>query len=137
MKSLILGTVSCVVTFSGCMTLHRTSIGDIASGGRKFEIEITDIGINLESTSKAIGRATKKSKQVGQVQNMIGLFQWGPRTGNPVYNIGTWSKLGEKILEQCPSGNVHSLVSNREFRNFHYGSMEGVRVTGYCMGGVK
>ncbi|NBW80786.1 hypothetical protein EBR21_03440 [bacterium] len=78
-----------------------------------------------------------KSKEADQIKSIIGLFQWGPRTGNPIYNISAWSQLGQKILEQCPSGQVHSLVSNREFRNFHFGSTEGVRVTGYCMGEVK
>lgn len=130
--------LTCIATMSpGCMTLHRTSIGDVARGGRKFEIQITDVGINLERTSKAIGEMADKSKEAEQIKSIMGLFQWGPKTGNPVYNISAWSGLAEKILENCPSGRVHSLVSNREYREFYYGSAEGVRVTGYCLGENK
>lgn len=137
MKAISAGLMICLSSLSGCITLHNTSIGDISKGGKKFFVEITDIGINVERTSKLIGEMTKKEQDADNVKNIIGLFQWGPRTGNPVYNISAWSKLGEKILEQCPSGQVHSLVSNREFRDFYYGSAEGVRVSGYCMGETK
>ncbi len=128
---------ACVFLSSGCITLHNTAIGDIARGGQKFEVSITDIGVNVERTTKAIGEMAGKSEDLESLNKIIGLFQWGPRTGNPVYNIGAWSQLQQKILEKCPSGEVHSLVSNREFRDFYYGSAEGVRVTGYCLGAVK
>lgn len=130
----VLGVGFGALVLSGCMTLHRTSIGDISSGGSRFVIEITDIGINMENTSKAVGRVSGKKDEAETVKNIIGLFQWGPRTGNPVYNIGLWNGLAAKILEKCPKGEIHSLVSNREFRNFYYGSAEGVRITGYCLG---
>ena len=128
---------TCVSAFSGCAHLHRAQVGQIDNRNAlvdvPFEILMAESGVSTEEIG-ALARATRTNagKDVGNVAAIIGLFQMGPRTGNPVYNERYAEKLVYEIYRKCPSGRVSNLVSIREMRKYPVISGEIVKVTGVC-----
>lgn len=124
-----------VVLLSSCAVLHHISVGDVKdlSRGSKFEITISELGVNAE----AIGRAmdTEKNRAGSEAAKVLGLFQWGPRTGEVVYRKSAFSGLLSALTEKCPRGKVTGLMSVREMRSYHFVSTEVVKITGYCISG--
>lgn len=122
---------------SGCAVLHKVQVGQIdARDDQKlipFEIMMSETGVNVEEIG-AIARAaqTKGGDGAGNVAAIIGLFQMGPRTGNPVYSERYAEKLIYALHEKCPTGRITGLMSIRETRKYPVISGEIVKVTGYC-----
>ena len=121
---------------ASCAVLHHVAVGDVheLSRGKKFEIYISEMGIN----AKAIGAALDGNdgrRSGSKAAEYIGYFQWGPRTGNVVYKKDAFEGLLTALTEKCPQGRVTGLMSVREMRNYHFVSGEIVKVTGYCVGG--
>lgn len=122
---------------SGCAHLHHVQVGQIDNRNAlidvPFEVLMSETGVSTEEIG-AIARATRTGagKDAGNVAAIIGLFQMGPRTGNPVYNERYAEKLVYEIYRKCPSGRVSNLVSIREMRKYPVISGEIVKVTGVC-----
>jgi hypothetical protein len=104
MKSTFL-YLSILVLLSSCAQLHHVQIGEIVS--------------HPNYTQQPFG--------------LIGLFQMGPQTGNPVYSKDYARNLMQLIYEKCPSGKVTGLTSVRESRKYPVISGEIVKVTGFCL----
>ena len=127
-----------VITSSSCAVLHHAQVGQIdnrnSSQAVPFEILLSETGVSVEEAGK-IARATNSSmgRDAGNVAAIIGLFQMGPRTGNPIYSPRFAEKLIYQIHERCPSGRVTGLVSIREMRKYPVVSGEIVKVTGFCL----
>ncbi len=126
----------------GCAQLHHAQIGDIYSPPgfvrKPFDIKVSETGVNMEeigAAGKALANngAKNAGNAVAGVAAIIGLFQMGPRTGNPVYVRDYAKKLMLAIYEKCPSGDVTGLTSVRETRKYPVVSGEIVKVTGYCL----
>lgn len=137
MAKLKLLALACLLP--GCAQLHHVQVGDIHNAPgyvkKPFDIKISETGVNLEEAG-AISKQVLKDKAGDNAQaiaGLIGLFQMGPRTGNPVYNKNYAANLVQVIYEKCPSGNVTGLVSIRETRKYPVVSGEIVKVTGYCL----
>ena len=129
----------CVFFITGCAQLHHVQVGEIVSHPRyvqkPFEINLSETGVNLQEVSD-IAKATSSGQGSEDVQNamaIIGLFQMGPRTGNPVFVKDYAKNLIQLIYEKCPSGKVTGLMSIRETRKYPVISGEIVKVTGYCL----
>ena len=79
--------------FSGCTVLYSVQLGEIngtakQSGAEYFEIIVSEVGVNLDeaaSVAKSIA-STAGKKEIEEAKNIMGMFQMGPRTGNPVYS---------------------------------------------------
>lgn len=130
--------VMCLL-ISGCAQLHHVQIGDIDNSPgyvrKPFDIKISETGINIQE-AKGIAKALldKKGGEAAEnIAGVIGLFQMGPRTGNPVYVKDYAKGLAQVIYEKCPSGRVTGLSSIRETRKYPVVSGEIVKVTGYCL----
>ncbi|MDP6330920.1 MAG: hypothetical protein QGF55_08685, partial [SAR324 cluster bacterium] len=96
-----------------------------------FEIKVSETGFNLEEAGEieaALG--SDSGKEVG---DLLGMFQMGPRTGNPVYNERFAEDLLFLIKQKCPNGRVSGLTSVREQRRYPVISGEIVKVTGHCL----
>ena len=121
---------------NSCVILHRVQIGEIDNRSkwnkRKFEVIVTELGVNVKSIGKISKRITKK-RRGEKLANIISLFQMGPRTGHPVYNQAYARSIYNKINRKCPSGRVTGLESVRETRSYEVVSGEGIRITGYCL----
>lgn len=124
---------------SGCAALHHAQFGDIENAPgyvkKPFDIKISETGINLQeiaATSKVL-LSKKAGERAGEAAAIVGLFQMGPSTGNPVYVKDYAKNLIQVIYEKCPSGRVTGLTSVRETRKYPIVSGEIVKVTGYCL----
>lgn len=123
---------------SGCAVLHHAQVGQIDNRGTEvmipFEIKMSETGVSVEDAGR-IARSARSDggERLGQLADIIGLFQIGPRTGNPVYDEHYAEKLIYQIHEKCPSGRVTGLMSIREMRKYPVISGEIVKVTGYCL----
>ena len=128
---------ACATALSGCAILHHAQVGQIDNRNAlvdvPFVILMSESGVSTEEIG-ALARATRTGagKDVGNVAAIIGLFQMGPRTGNPVYNERYADQLVYEIYRKCPSGRVSNLVSIREMRKYPVISGEIVKVTGVC-----
>lgn len=126
------------ILLSGCAILHRVQVGQIDNrqgpAAVPFEILLSESGVSTQEIA-AIARATKSraGNDVAGVAGVIGLFQIGPRTGNPVYNDRFAHSLIYKIHEKCPTGRVTGLTSIREMRKYPTVSGEIVKLSGYCL----
>lgn len=123
---------------SGCAILHHAQVGMVdnraGTTAVPFEIMVSETGVSLEQAGK-IAKATnsRAGDNAKAVSDIIGLFQIGPRTGNPVYNEHYAEKLIDEIHAKCPSGKITGLMSIREMREYPVISGEIVKITGYCL----
>jgi len=127
---------------SGCAVLHHVQVGQIDNrqpeGLVPFEIMMSETGVNLEEAGN-IAKSTNSygGDNVKAVTDIVGMFQIGPRTGNPIYNPQYAEKLIYQIYQKCPSGKVTNLMSIREMRKYPVISGEIVKVTGFCRKPIK
>ncbi len=137
MQKIILSLLS--LLFFSCAQLHHVQIGEIVSHPdyvqKPFDIKISETGINI-GEAKDISKIfmnKDQQKDADKVAGIIGLFQMGPRTGNPVYVKDYAKNLLQVLYEKCPSGKITGLMSVRETRKYPVVSGEIVKVTGYCL----
>jgi hypothetical protein len=63
----------------------------------------------------------------------VALFQFGPKTGNPVFDETFADVVAQRILQECPTAHVTGLLSMRESASYYAVSGEYVTVRGYCI----
>jgi hypothetical protein len=129
-------TALTLLFLSGCTVLHHAQLGEIDNrdiwNKRKFEIKVSETGVNLKNAGQAIRQLTG-SKGAQEGAEYLSWIQMGPKTGNPIYNEGYARKIYEQVRAACPSGKVTGLESVRENRDYQVISGEIVKVTGYCL----
>lgn len=121
--------------------MHHTQVGEIKSHPNfeaiPFEVLVSETGFNLQEAGK-IGAAVMSDKNAGDnlktVTAIIGLFQMGPRTGEPIWSTDTYAdKAYLGLYEKCPSGQITGLTSIREMNKYPVVSGEIVKITGFCL----
>ncbi len=121
--------------------MHHTQVGEIKSHSDfesiPFEVLVSETGFNLQEAGK-IGAAVLHDKKAGDnleaLTAIIGLFQMGPRTGEPVWSSDTYAdKVFVGLYEKCPSGQITGLTSIREMNKYPVVSGEIVKITGFCL----
>jgi len=120
---------------AGCATLHRAQLDEIdAQHGRlrPFEIHVAETGVNTKAVGQAASFAMRSSRP-SQIASLVALFQFGPKTGNPVFDDTFADVVAQRILQECPSARVTGLLSLRESANYYAVSGEYVTVRGYCI----
>ena len=139
MKNNILKIFSASILLVSCAQLHHVQVGEIVSHPdyvlRPFDVKVSETGVNIQEIADVSKAFTNSDRHQGadDIAQMIGYFQMGPKTGNPVYNREYARNLGRMIYEKCPSGKVTGLTSIRETRKYPVISGEIVKVTGYCL----
>ncbi len=127
--------------FQSCAYVHHTQVGDVVSNENlvpvPFEILVSQTGFNLQEAGQ-IGRAVISDRNAGEnlagISALIGLFQMGPRTGNPVWTGDTYAdKIYYGLYEKCPSGQITGLNSTRETSRYPVVSGEIVKIRGICL----
>jgi hypothetical protein len=122
-------------SFLGCVSMHRTQLDEIdAQRGRlqPFEIHVAETGIDTKAIG-ALASAAMRSPKPSQVANIVALFQFGPKTGDVVFDDAYADIVAEKILERCPTARVTGLMSLRESTKYYAVSGEYVTVRGFCI----
>lgn len=131
-----------LVAVSGCAQLHGVQLGDIDSSRgalRPFEVKVSETGIAQEEAAgiaAGVARAAGSNEAaggIGAVSGLIALFNFGPRTGNPVFSDTYADGVWDLVAASCPSGRVTGLVAIREQRKYPVVSGEIVKIQGYCI----
>lgn len=140
MRFLIIFAVGSIL--SGCAVLHHAQIGEIDATRKaeRFEVVVSETGVNLDEAAgilKSATRSKQAQKDISQVQNIIGMFQMGPRTGNMVFDDSYADAITSAVVSQCPGGKITGLVSIRETNKYPVVSGEIVKITGYCIKSQK
>lgn len=135
----LLCPVALILCATGCAVLHHVQIGDIDNlkglQRRPFEIKVSETGVNIKevgNVAKAISRSKKRNKDIDDALGFIGLFQMGPRTGQPVFDDSYAKNILIDLYRECPSGKITNLTSIREMRKYPVISGEIVKITGTC-----
>lgn len=134
----ILLSIALTSVLSGCAALHHAQVGDIDARDRKaaskIDVKLSETGINLREANEIVRRLgnARWAKQSDDATAIMGLFQLGPRTGNPVYSPEYARPIFELLYGKCPSGKVSNLMIVRETRKYPVVSGEIVKVSGDC-----
>jgi hypothetical protein len=124
---------------SSCAIMHHTQLGevdsDIVLNGRKFEVLVSEAGVSFKEAAdigQALTKHQKTSDDIANLQEILSLFQMGPRTGNHVFSDSYADQLFKMLKRECPSGKVSGLTSVRETAKYPVVSGEIVKIIGYC-----
>ncbi len=118
--------------------VHHVQYGDIDTRGRDqstpIDIKVSELGVSTREAGFIARTALKGDarKAASFIQLIIELSQMGPRTGNPVLDDTYADGIEALLRQQCPSGNVTSLMLVREMRRYPVISGEIVHLTGRC-----
>jgi hypothetical protein len=119
----------------GCVSLHHAQLDEIdGQRGRlvPFEIHVSETGVNTRAVG-AVASVAAQSSKPSQLANLVALFQFGPKTGDVVYDDKFADMVAGEILVRCPSARVTGLMSVRESTKYYAMSGEYVTVRGYCI----
>lgn len=123
----------------GCSQLHHVHIGDIdQSQGTltPFTIKVNELGFDLAKTVEIgaeVAKSSSTSEDLELVAFILAISNFGPKTGNPVYNDAYADKVLAEVIKVCPSKKLTGLTSVREATNVGPVSGEVVRINGYCI----
>jgi hypothetical protein len=123
------------ITLSGCTSLHRAQLDeiDLQHGYlRPFAIHVSETGVDVRAIG-ALASAATHSERPSRIAALVSLFEFGPKTGEVVFNDTFADHVADAILAQCPSARVTGLMSVRESTNYYAVSGEYVTVRGFCI----
>lgn len=130
--------IALALSSGGCAVLHHAQIGDIDARSRKakskVDVKISETGINIREANEILRRLgnARWAKQSDDLAGIVGLFQLGPKTGNPVYTSDYARPVFELLYAKCASGQISNLAIIRETRKYPVVSGEIIKVTGDC-----
>lgn len=123
----------------GCAVVHKVQIAEIdqtfKSKSRPIEVLISEVGISTEelgATARMISTNKQSQQKIKELQNIISLFQWGPRTGNITYVRDYADSALTSLVNQCPSGKITNILSVREMTKYPVVSGEIIKVKALC-----
>ena len=125
---------------TGCAALHRTQLSDIEPRkGHHISVKVSETTVDLReiaSLAKMTGKAFNNKGLAGAGRGLdtyTELFQFGPRTGTPVYNELYARCVPEMLREKCPKGHLANIMSVREAREYPVVKGEIVRIEADCI----
>ena len=119
----------------GCASLHHAQLDEIdAQSGhlRPFEIHVSETGVNTKAVG-TVASVALRSSTPSKLADVVALFQFGPKTGDVVFDDKFADSVAQQILNECPSARVTGLVSMRESTKYYAVSGEYVTVRGFCI----
>lgn len=125
---------------SGCAILFKVQLSDIESRGKgePISIIVSETAIDFQQAGKileSVGRAAKHKKMQdagGSFDAITSMFQFGPRTGVPVFSDIYASQVGVQLVEKCKGGHLANIISIREARSYPVVSGQIVRIDATC-----
>jgi hypothetical protein len=123
----------------GCSQLHHVHVGEIdQSQGAltPFTIKVNELGFDAAQAAQIgadVAKSTSASDDLELVAFILAISNFGPKTGNPVYNDTYADQVLAEVIKVCPSKKITGLTSIREATNVGPVSGEVVRINGYCI----
>ena len=141
LKYLVIMTAA--LLFSSCAVLHKVQLSDIEhipKNAKPVSIKISENTVNLEELGElariagSLGGARRAGQAADDALSAYStLFQFGPRTGTPVFNEFYATDMAERLVKACPNGRLTNIVSVRETRSYPVVKGEIIRVDAYCI----
>jgi hypothetical protein len=131
----VLALIALAPFAGGCATLHHAQLDEIdAQNGhlRPFEIHVSETGVNTKAVG-TVASVALRSSTPSKLADIVALFQFGPKTGDVVFDDKFADSVAQQILNECPSARVTGLVSMRESTKYYAVSGEYVTVRGFCI----
>lgn len=129
------------VILHGCAVLHRAQLGDVdgRSGkkGSPISIKVSETTVDFGEAARIahnLGGSKSGASALGDVASTYeSYFQYGPRTGTPVFNELYARSVPNELAEKCPGGRITDMISIRETRAYPVVKGEIVRVDAVCI----
>ncbi len=135
------GLFLCLMQTS-CAALFKVQLSDVdarTANARPISVKVSETTVDLREAAglaKDIGKFSG-AKNLGKAGNALDtyvtLFQWGPRTGAPVYNEFYARAITESLADLCKTGYLSNITSVREARQYPIVKGEIVRVDASCI----
>ena len=128
-----------LLMLGGCSQLHHVHIGEIdQSQGTltPFTLKVNELGFDAAKAAKIgadVAKSASTSEDLEIVAFILAINNFGPKTGNPVYNDAYADQVLAEVIKVCPSKKLTGLTSVREATNVGPVSGEVVRINGYCI----
>ena len=128
-----------LLMLGGCSQLHHVHIGEIdQSQGTltPFTLKVNELGFDAAKAAKIgadVAKSASASEDLEIVAFILAISNFGPKTGNPVYNDAYADQVLAEVIKVCPSKKLTGLTSVREATNVGPVSGEVVRINGYCI----
>ncbi|KGJ93969.1 hypothetical protein [Colwellia psychrerythraea] len=126
----------------GCSQLHHVHIGEIdQSQGTltPFAIQVNELGFDAAKAAEIgseVAKSASTSEDLELVAFILAISNFGPTTGNPVYDDAYADQVLSEVIKACPSKKITGLTSVREATNVGPVSGEVVRIKGYCINSI-
>jgi hypothetical protein len=125
----------------GCAALHRTQLADVEPAGKGHHVSVKVSETTLDFAEMARLAKLAGSLMKSGVASRAGegldayttYFQFGPRTGTPVFNEAYARFVPELLREKCPKGRLVNILSTRETREYPVVKGEIVRIDADCL----
>lgn len=130
--------LACFV-LSSCAVLHKVQLSDISDSlkGQAISVRVSETTVDFDEIKTIAKIASKNNDRLKDLDSAIGaytaLFQFGPRTGTPVFNDSYAHSIPERLQEKCPKGYLTNIISVREARSYPVVKGEIVRVDATCI----
>lgn len=133
--------VLCLFFNGGCAVLHRVQLSDLEnnSKGRPVSVKVSETTFDISEAAdiaKRLGRSagSKGMQNLGNAaETYEALFQFGPRTGAPVYNEFYAREIPERLAAECKNGYLTNVTSLRESRDYPVVKGQIVRIDATCV----
>ncbi|MDQ3231805.1 MAG: hypothetical protein M3Q07_08300 [Pseudobdellovibrionaceae bacterium] len=131
----------CLFWNSGCAVLYKVQLSDMerSARGRPVSVKVSENTVDfgeVASIAKGLGRSagSRGMQNVGKAAEAYQtLFQFGPRTGAPVYNEFYAREIPERLAAECKNGYLTNVMSIRESREYPVVKGQIVRIDALCM----
>ena len=127
----------------GCAVLHSAQLGDLEpidqKNSQRISVKVSETTLDLREIAglAKIGGDVFASRGLSSagsaVDTYTAVFQFGPRTGTPVFNELYARFVPELLREKCPKGHLANIVSIRETRSYPVVKGEIVRIDADCI----
>ena len=88
----------------------------------------------ISDLAKMAGGKKSGLKSLGEAMDAYTtLFQFGPRTGTPVFTEFYARDMAERLASECKGGRLTNITSIRESRNYPVVKGEVVRIDALCV----
>lgn len=126
---------------SGCAVLYKVQLSDLehAPRGKPVSVKVSEMTVDFGEASRLardLGRSagSRGMQSLGKAADSYEtLFQFGPRTGAPVFNEFYAREVPERLAAECKGGYLTNITSIRESRDYPVIKGQIVRVDATCV----
>jgi hypothetical protein len=131
----------CLVFNSGCAVLYKVQLSDIehTARGKPVSVKVSEMTVDFGEAARVAGRlgaaaGSRGMQSIGRAGSAYeSYFQFGPKTGTPVFNEFYAREIPERLTAECKAGYLTNIISIRESRDYSFIKGQIVRVDATCV----